>query len=366
MSVIEKASGEISVPSNSNRDLGVFLVFLGLAVSFPVKALLGRVLDDSPWLGLMGPLGFVVVLWGFLLLRFTRKRFCVQSGCLRLRDGWFTRGLRYTWEESPLIRLRSQEEERGRDSVIVWLVNLVDGKRQYVLDRRDGNQAESRSLAEALAKKIDCPLLETCGSGELLLPREELDLPFRERVKLHPELLGEELEKPEDCSIHEQILEEGRVYRWRYLSPATLNDFGVLAFFLGLLAIVPIFSSPIPGSDQLERFQLSFFDLARQQGKFLYFYIAGILVFFNAVLLFGYVEVLKVTRDRVQSQDTLWGIPCSSASIPADKLEEIWVRQSSRGAHLDLVSDDCIISGRISDGEVAAWLASRLRHFYAK
>ena len=73
---------------------------------------------------------------------------------------------------------------------------------------------------------------------------------------------------------------------------------------------------------------------------------------------------MKVDRKRLEACDRLWGFPVYTAAIPADKLEEIWVRQSARGAHLQLISDACIINGRTADSAAAVWLASRLRRFY--
>lgn len=364
MPVVHKTSGEISIPSSSNRDLGIFLLFAGLAVSFPVKALVSRVLIEADWPGLMGPLGFLLASWGLVLLRFTRKRFRLIPKGIAIQDGWVVRPMTYHWEEDPVIRLRPQEEERGRGVVEVWLVNLIDGKRQYVLDRREGNQIESRSLAEALAKSLNCPLLEACEGKELRLERDELDLPFRERVQRHPELLGNLESRPEGCSIQDKQEGLERIFHWRFLNSATFNDFFSLACVVILLGVVPLFSQVQPGSGEIERFQLSFLDLARQKGQFLYFVVSGTLLVLHGVCLFGYSKELRVGPEGVRARDSLWGVPCYSASIRTQELEEIWVRQSSRGAHLQLISDARIISGRTSNSQVASWLASQIRHYY--
>lgn len=364
MTVVRSASGVISIPSSSNNDLGMFLVFTGLALSFPMRALLHRVYPEQAWVDWASPLGFAIVVLGFLLMRYTRKRFWQEGQSIRVQDGWLRRSLSYRWSGQPMIRLRSQEEERGPNTLEFWLVSLVDGKAQYVLDRRQGHQIESRSLAEALAKTINCPVLEKAESGEITIPREELDLPFRERVKKQPELLGAEAPKPEPCPI-EVVENNGQErYTWRLLSPAMLNEFFTLVCFVLLLAIVPIFPKTVPGQEVVERFQLSFLDIARHKHHFTYFYVTGAIVTLTAFFLFGYRKELRASRQRLDAQDRLWGIPVWSASIPADQLEEIWVRQSARGAHLQLISDACIISGRISNSGVAAWLAWRLRRFY--
>lgn len=364
MSVVKTTSGVISIPSESNNDLGLFLVFLGLALAFPVRALLDRVYPEQTWVDGASPVGMVLIVLGFVLMRYTRKRFWLEGKSVRVQDGWLKRALRFHWEDEPRIRLRSQDEERGSDVLEYWLVNLVDGKRQYVLDRRLGHQIESRSLAEALAKAINCPLLEKAEAGEILIPREELDLPFRERVRKQPELLGGEATKPEPCPIECEEDEHGQRYTWRLLSPAMLNEFFTLVLFVVLLAVVPIFPKVDPGSDTAERFQFSFLNFARNNHQFLYFYVSGAIVGLTAFFLFGYRKELRATRKSLDARDRLWGIPVWSASIPADQLEEIWVRQSARGAHLQLISDACIITGRTSNSSAAVWLASRLRRFY--
>ncbi|MBX3168854.1 MAG: hypothetical protein KF760_15680 [Candidatus Eremiobacteraeota bacterium] len=365
MSVVKNSSGVISIPSESNNDLGLFLVFLGLALSFPVRALLDRVYPEQAWVGISAPAGVVLVVFGFILIRYTRKRFWLDGKSVRVKDGWLKRSLRYSWEDEPMIRLRSQEEERGPNTLEFWLVNLVDGKRQYVLDRRVGHHIESRSLAEALAKSINCPVLEKAEHGEILIPREELDLPFRERVRKQPELLGGEASKPDPCPIECDEDENSQRYTWRLLSPAMLNEFFTLVLFVFLLAVVPIFPKVISGEETAERFQLSFLDIARTQHQFLYFYVSGGIVAVTAFFLFGYGKELKAGRQSLDACDRLWGFPVYKASIPADQLEEIWVRQSARGAHLQLISDACIITGRTSNSAAAVWLASRLRRFYA-
>ena len=98
--------------------------------------------------------------------------------------------------------------------------------------------------------------------------------------------------------------------------------------------------------------------------QFLYFYVSGGIVALTAFFLFGYGKELRAGRKSLDACDRLWGFPVYKASIPADQLEEIWVRQSARGAHLQLISDACIITGRTSNSAAAVWLASRLRRFY--
>jgi hypothetical protein len=366
MPVVRNASGEIWVPSNSNRDLAIFLIFAGVATSFPIRYVLDHLFPTQNWHGATAPAGFMMVLLGLYLMRYTRKRFWVVGQTVHIKDGHFGSVLRYSWEEPPKIRLRSVEEERGRESVEFWQVYLVDGKRQYLMDREEGHQIECRSLAEALAKTINCPVLEAGEKGEIVIPREELDLPFRERVRKNPELLGAEVSRPAACPVELEEAENQHVYRWNLRNGPMLTEFMTLAILIFLLAVVPIFPGASDGHGHPpERFQRSYVDLARQMQRYEYFYVTGTILGLGAIVLFGYGKELRVSSQSVAAQDRLWGVPVWSATIPADKLEEIWVRQSARGAHLQLISDDEIITGRTSSADVAAWMASRIRRFYS-
>ena len=69
MSVVKNSSGIISIPSESNNDLGLFLVFLGLALCFPVRALLDKVYPEQAWVDSAAPVGVALIVFGFVLIR---------------------------------------------------------------------------------------------------------------------------------------------------------------------------------------------------------------------------------------------------------------------------------------------------------
>lgn len=354
------AADNIWTSSDSHRDLGWLLMFTGLATSFPLRRLVATIYKGS-WVDLLGVLGFVLVVVGFALMRFTRKQFTVRGNSVSIKDGLFSKPLTFHWEEPPRIRLRSLEEEHGREHLEFWQVYLLDGKRQYVMERREGHQIEVRSLAEALAKAINCPLLEKGESGEITIPREELDLPFRERVRRYPDLLGSEASRPLNCPVHEDEVDGSHRFRWRLLSPGMLGEWTTLFFLLTLLAVVPIFPAHTTVQGETASFQLSFLLAAQKDHDWTYFYVCGGLLAASAFWLFGYSKELRVTRQALLARDRLWGVPIWSATIPTDQLEEIWVRQGSRGAKLQLISDARIFTSQVRDVSVAAWLAARLR-----
>ncbi len=367
MSVSRRQSGgqaEIWLPTDVNRDLGLFLMFLGAVGVLPLQYLLAQSLPVETG----AIVGLVVAVFGFLLVRFSRKRFLVSSNEVVLREGLFKRPLRYRWENQPAIKLRAQEEERGGKVREFWLVYLVDGKRQYALDHRAGNQIESRSLAEALAKAINCPVIERTDSGDLTIPREQLDAPFRDRVKSHPSLLGPEVDKPENCTVVLEESEKEQRYSWRLMNPGLMAELGWVVAGLLLLAFIPLFPGYEPaddGSPRRQGMQLSFMDLAVKEHNYTYFYTVGGLTVAALFVAFGYSKRLTVNHDEVRLTDRLYGGVVIRRIIKANVLEEIWVRNSSRGAHLQFISDEVVISGRTSSLQVAGWIASRVRRFYS-
>jgi len=367
MSVRRRQSGsqaEIWLPTDVNRDLGLFLMFLGVVGVVPLQYFLAQSLPVEAG----ASAGLLVAVCGFMLVRFSRKRFLVSNNEVLLREGLFKRPLRYRWESQPAIRLRSQEEERGGKVREYWLVYLVDGKRQYALDHRAGNQIESRSLAEALAKAINCPVMEKTDSGEISIPREELDVPFRDRVKSHPTLLGPEVDKPENCQVEFLESETEQRYSWRLMNPGLLAEIGWVVLGLLLLAMIPLFPGYEPADDgtpQRQGMQLSFVDLALKEHNYTYFYVIGAVTVVTLFVAFGYSKRLTVNHDEVRLTDRLYGGVVIRRIIKANVLEEIWVRNSSRGAHLQFISDEVVISGRTSSLQVASWIASRVRRFYA-
>ena len=371
MAVVRREVGdqhEVVVPTDANRDLGLFLIFLGVVGTLPMRYFLTFWGFGGFKAFYVAISGVILVLGGFFFLAFSRKRYTVTARDLSMTDGFFHKTLRYVWESVPAIQLHSQEEEKGQKDVEYWLVSLVDGKRHYVLDRRAGHQMESRALAEALAKSINCPVNEKGTHGDIVIPREELDLPFTERVRRNPSLLGPELPKPETSTTHHWEKDGQLGFSWRLAGSATLNEFILVTMLLTLLALVPL----LPGRGSADQgqsgqpLQRSFLDLARQDHDFKYFLGVGSFLGVMWFVLFGYKKRLLATREALDVRDSLWGIPVRSTRIPVDKLEEIWVRQSSGGTTIQLISDDCMISGRTASFETASWVASKIGHYYMK
>jgi hypothetical protein len=83
-------------------------------------------------------------------------------------------------------------------------------------------------------------------------------------------------------------------------------------------------------------------------------------------ILTGLRHELWLRPDKLTWRQLLWGLPTRQVSISTQHLEQITVRESSRGNFLQLISDQVIITRRLGDAHTAGWLAARIRHHYAK
>lgn len=359
--------GKLVIPSDANRDLGFFLVFLGAVGTLPAQYLCDWLGYDASYAFYAGMSGLLCILVGLYLLGFSKKTFRISTAEISVQEGLFGGAVTYRWDSKPVIRLRSQEEERGTKSQEYWLVNLIDGKKQYVLDRRLGNQMESRCLAEAIAKYIQCPVMEKADHGEVTIPFEELDLPFAERVRRNENLLGPKVDKPSETTIEHRKEGQSLIFSWPLASSGMVSEFLTISILVALFSVVPIFSGEKNPDNPLAeppRFHRSYLDLAREEQKYSFFIIAGGALAAAYVFIFGYRLRLQADPNKLSAHATLWGFPLSSRTIPSQQLEEVWVRQSSRGTYLQFISDEQIISGRTSSLETATWLASQIRHYY--
>ncbi len=348
------------MPSEANRDLGIFLVFTGLVGSLPLYYLYRTLVLQSPeWDWRQGAvLGFVLVCLGYGLVAFTRRTFRVRDGAVEVRDGLLRRPIRYVFRESPLVRLQVLEiEGRGRPRDF-WQVMLVDGKYEYLLDSRPEQMQESRCLAEFVAKQIGCPLKVRLEAGQIFqIEAEDLDLPFGALVQRYPDLLGSRVPRPDCCPIREEGQGMSRRFRWGMRTSSLLNE--TVGLFAVALAVGFV---PMSGGGEARP---SLFDLARSSQDYTYFMAVCGLFLAALFLQFGYQVQVNLSPERVGARTTLWGLPIWSASIATSVLEGISVRTRSQGAFLQFVSDERIVSLRVLRRELAEYLGSELRYALA-
>ncbi|HIB68383.1 MAG TPA: hypothetical protein EYO33_25630 [Phycisphaerales bacterium] len=348
---------KISLPTNRDRDLGFVMLFLSavsyyvvppLAHEFGVAA--GKVVPIST------PLGALLMLLGIASIFFSKKKISVKEKLVVVKDGFFSRPLNLRYEEIPTFKLTGFEDESKGGSQEVWTVHMIDGARQYLIDRRIGQQMASRSLAERLAKAVRGSLIENQDGKNFEFKVEELDLSFVERVDRYPEMLGHEVEEPSDKVVDYEKTPEGLKVSWCFFRSSLLFELFCVASFLVAAAFIPL-----PGGPDGQGFSL--FQAEMAEGDYRYFIGIAVFTVVSLILLAGYRNTLElIVPKRVQSRTTVWGIPVRGGRISLDELEHIAVTVTSRGPDIQFISDRKILRERLPAINIARWLAWEFRN----
>jgi len=346
----------ISLPTYRDRDLGLVLVFLSAVFYFIVPPLAGEFgLEKGTVTMFSTPFGTLLLLAGVAASLFSRKRITVEDGCVRIKDGFLAPALRLKYGSTPAFRLVGFEEDRKGRPDEVWTVHMVDEGKQYLIDRRVGQQMESRSLAERLAKAVRGSLIETQEGKSYTFKTEELDLSFVERLERYPQMLGAEVEEPADKVIELERTDSGLKVTWCFFRSSLLFELFCLSAFLVGAAFIPL-----PGGPTGQGFSL--FDAEMAEGDYRYFIGVGVFTVVSLILLAGYRNTLElITPKRVQSRSSVWGIPVRNGRIPLDELEHVAVTVTSRGPYIQFISDRKILRERMPAANIARWLAWEFR-----
>lgn len=354
-------ASQISLPTNRDRDLGLVLLFMSAVTYYLIPPLVYEFgMSRGTAAAFSTPIGALLMVAGLLAVFFSRKKVWLDKGVVRVKDGYLARTLNLRYEETPTFKLTGFEEENGGRASEVWTVHMIDQGRQYLIDRRVGQQMASRSLAERLAKGVRGSLIEASEGKNYTFDVEELDLSFVERLDRYPELLGHEIEEPPDKVVKLERLDKGLKVTWGSFRSSLLFElFCVTAFLLAAAFI------PLPGGPDGQGFSL--FDAEVAEGDYRYFIGVGIFTTLSLILLAGYRNTLElVTPKRVQCRATVWGIPFKGGRIPLDELEHVAVSVTSRGPFLQFISDRRILRLRMPATNIARWLAWEFRNFLAE
>ena len=364
-------SERLWVHSDCNRNLGIFLMFLGAMLVYPVLSLL-RLAQAQSMIGNL-PDGVEKGLWimgavlgfcGFAMLHLSRKRFQAEEGKIVVKDGILSRPLTFHWQGPASIQLSAYEDEHGE----WWVIELISGKPHYCIHRSRGPAAETRNLAVALARAIRGPLVERDDRGDVIIPPQELGLPFPERLRLHPQLLLPTQAAPPGCPVQLKEDERSLTFSWKLTPGQILPYFAALLLFIAMMADAPLFPGPLPVNyanwkgGNLQRTAL---ERAGLEGNYDYFVLCGAFLALTTGLALGYRKRLKASSQGVSCRSEIWGIPVHQASLPLSEFRDLWVRSIRTGASVQILSEHRALGGRISDVAVAHWIASRIAHFYA-
>ena len=348
------------IHSHSNLSLGLFLCFLAMIVAAPLPALLTELEVQQPGSLLWVWLPTALALSGFYLSRFTRKRFWVQPGCVKVRDGLSLTTRIFRWDGPAHVALHSYEDQQGE----WWLLDLVCGKPHFALHKSLGHCQEMRHLAVTLARALGGDLVE---NETQVIPRSELDLPLPARLRLHPQLLGPELARPAGSRVELEEAPDSLHFRWRHPWLQVVPFFLALAVFILMLASAPLFPGPAPEQYSEWRgakFQHSAWEVSRE-GNYAYFWISGVFLGLATLGWAGIRQELRFTRASAMLLLRLWGIPISRSSLDSGQVREVWARTLNYGCDFEIVGEEKQLGGWMHDPASARWIVSKVLRFYA-
>ncbi|HEY3998182.1 MAG TPA: hypothetical protein VGO93_04915 [Candidatus Xenobia bacterium] len=344
----------IVVSSAAGRDIGLFLVFLAAVGTWPIQYIYQAtytphfitVRDWTP----SAHASLLMGLFGLLFIFNTRKHIWVKGRALIMRDGFWRKALHFTAKDPCSIKLRAIETELRHRAFEVWQIKLVTEGYEYLLDARPNQQLVSRRLAEALTRALGCTLLELEDKVEIIIPATDLDLPFCERVKRYPLVLGSPQPRPATGHINLEDRGSMRIYSWGLWATGLLLE-------IVALVLIALFMSWVHWNG------VSILDLAAATNNYTYYYALLGLLFISLVILPGYHEQLIVEHDHVRWQIVIWRIPVEAKTIPVDNVEEIRQHEGMRGPVVQVISARKIISVRVNDRIQARWLAYDIGSF---
>lgn len=352
-------SQPITLSTNRDRDTGVVLLFLSLVFYFVVPMLAQEFGYSRGTTALLStPVGLLLMVTGLAAIFLSRKTVNVSPRQVTIKDGFLARPLCLRYETTPTVKLSVYEEQKANGRVDeIWTVHLIEGGRQYLVDRRAGQHSACRTLAERLAKATQGSLIETHDGQSHQFELAELDLPFVVRAEKYPSLMGQPVDEPADKVVNYRRDDQGIEVTWSFFRSGLLFELMMIsACLLGAGFI------PLPGGPQGKGFSL--YDTERAQGDYRYFIAVGLFTALGLIVLAGYRSRIAITaKDGVVSESTVWGIPVRRGRIPLNKLEHVGVSINSRGPYLQLISDERILKEMLPSTHIARWLVWEFRRY---
>lgn len=351
----------IVLPTGRDRDLGLVLLFLSAVTYYAAPPLALEFGANKGTVALFStPIGTLFLIMGLATTFFSRKKITLKDDMVVIKDGYFAKPLHLRYENTPTFKLTGFEEEDSSKAAEVWTVHMVDEGRQYLIDRRVGQQMASRSLAERLAKGARGSMIEAQDGRNYTFAVEELDLSFVERVNRYPEMLGKEVPEPPDKVVKFERTDTGIKVSWSFFRSGLLFEIFCVSAFMVAAAFIPL-----PGGPRGQGFSL--FDAEMAEGDYRYFIGVAVFTALSLFLLAGYRTTLElISPKRVYSRTTIWGVPIRGGGIPLEELEHIAVTVTSRGPYLQMISDRKILRERLPSTNIARWLAWEFRNRLAE
>jgi len=353
---------EVAAPE-SERNAARLLIFAGclswLAASFYFAV--WYTTDSWSWgsslaEAILGGAGAIFLLTGWIMLsRHDRVRLEGLQVVVESRSGRRTIPV----GDHPAIEVCVDRRNTVRGPAFTWGLFLRGGDERAPILVRDEYYLEFRNLAEMLARGLGCRLIDRSNDGDPIeIPASDLDLPFRERVRRRPDLLGERVDAPPRPRVTVRETGEGRVFTWRG---------SLLGAAAMLLPAALLFSLLMYAPQWIDRGVLKLFD---DQGLALAGMLAVALVLVGSLLPLAYEAKLVLGPDTLDFQQSVQGLSVTNQSIPWSEVEEIRVFQRGGTTRVEVFSDQEQINvgtslDPVGEAEVASWLASEVREWAA-
>ncbi len=246
----------------------------------------------------------------------------------------------------------SESEEHPQTT---WIVKIVTDRHEYTVDNRKDQQIESRGVAESVARALCCPLVERYDTvGDVVIEASDLKLPFRERVKRYPALLGRPVPAPPNANISRIERANGIEFRWGAVTTNLVLGVLILGLLFFLLSAVP------PRADQP-----SYLTWACRTGNYRLYYMCASVIALALLIVSGYRATIRLAPTDIRFIEKLWGVPLLRRKIGTQQVEEVRVQHTMRGPVVQIVSDRALLQFRTTDAVVAAWLGYEMRCFLA-
>lgn len=357
MKTIVKKNGEhfFQIHSDVNRNLGIFLLFLGIVGSAPLYYLASIAVNQPTydlrpaiWIGLV----FVII--GFYFIFFSKKSFWVCKNKITIKDSFFGKKMVYHCDDPDrLIRLKNYEIEYKTTPTEIWELFLVSDKKEFSIHKRPNSQLEMRQLSETLAKILECPFEDLTFEEEgITINSDDLDMPYKDRVLKYPQLLGKTIKEPSKVHFSTKEAGQNKIFSWGIMTPRLLSDTVLISLLLFILSFIPMANN-----------NPSFFQICAENKDFFVYYVFAGIVFFTIFVLSGYKINLVLAPNYIEFTEHLWAAPYHSGSIPINELEEINMYVTIRGAKVQIISDKKLIDIHLYNPENARWLVYLIRQY---
>lgn len=359
MKTVEKKNGDVLIylPTDANRDFGLFLIFIGI-IATPPSYWLFFWFTQKPFHD-WRPSIFIGIIWvivGILLICFSNKKIILSKSFIKISDGLFRKPFTIKWKNFPSIKLKYDEEERKGQIKEYWETSLLDGKLEYTIERREHHQLEARALGEKIAKFLMCPFIEKNDEGkETTIDPKDVDLSFRQRILKYPGLLRTPVDRPKNAILNIEERKGAILVSWGIQSTGILLDALLFTFFFLLFSILP-----------MKEGSLSFYEQCARRSDFFVFYAAGAIILILILVVLGYRARFHLSRYGAIFWVTIWNIQMKKKKIMIDRIEEIRLTPSVRGPRVQVISDAEIISFRLFDRAASRWLSYQLQEYMMK